>query len=406
MDGKIILLLLALGSPLSVFAQEAIHPESKELRSPVVNVESRSVIFNLNAPNAREVALTGNILRNMIDTLPDGSIRRMESFSMKRIGNEGVWTVTVPEVVPDLYTYKFVVDGVEVVDPLNAYVVRDVKNISNMVFMPGDKADLFIPTNVPHGTVESVWYDSAFKGKERRLSVYLPNSYYGTDNRFPVLYLLHGMGGDETSWLELGRVAEILDNMIARGEAEPMIVVIPNGNISREAVPGKDEFALSQPEFYLPNTMDGEFEKHFPEIVEFINKRYRTRTDKDSNAIAGLSMGGFHTRIISSQYPDLFGSVGLFSAAIDPKEWNKDGLPEVYQDLENKMVRQFETPILYYIAIGEDDFLYDVNKGYRNLLDSKSIPYIYNETTGGHEWSNWRKYLIDFLPRLFKATTK
>lgn len=402
MDIRKILFLASSSLLLPCFAQEAIRPQKAELASPEVNVEARSISFNLYAPEAREVALTGNILRSMRDTLPDGSIKKVERVLLNKLDSDGVWSVTLPVVAPDLYTYKFVVDGLDVVDPLNAYVLRDVKNVSNMVIMPGKESNLFIPANVPHGTVESAWYNSDFKGKPRRLSVYLPAGYEDSDKRYPVLYLLHGMGGDETAWLELGRTAEILDNMIAQGKIEPMIVVIPNGNMAREAVPGKDEYALSQPEFYLPHTMDGEYEKHFPEIVEFVNKRYRTRTDKAYNAIAGLSMGGFHSRFISAQYPDLFGAVGLFSAAIDPAEFNKNGLPEIYQDADAKLKRQFESPVLYYIAIGDDDFLYDVNKDYRKKLDSMAIPYIYNETSGGHEWSNWRQYLIDFLPRLFR----
>lgn len=406
MKVKNLLLCGAVCTLLTGYAQEAIRPEIKNLSSPVVDADARSITFNLSAPNAKSVVLSGNILRGVTDTLPDGSVKKVDALKMNKNEKDGIWTVTVKDIAPDLYTYKFIADGLEVVDPLNAYVVRDVKNVSNMVYMPGEQSNLFLPANVPHGSVESVWYDSGFKGKQRRLSVYLPSDYYSSDpeRRFPVLYLLHGMGGDETAWLELGRATEILDNLIAQGRIEPMIVVMPNGNISREAVPGKDEYALSQPDFYLPNTMDGEFEKHFPEIVDFVSKRYRTRPEKESNAIAGLSMGGFHSRVISAQYPDLFDYVGLFSAAIDPREFNEKELPEIYRNLNEKINRQFDSPILYYIAIGKDDFLYDANKNYRSKLDSNKFPYIYNETSGGHEWSNWRQYLIDFLPRLFRSS--
>lgn len=146
--------------------------------------------------------------------------------------------------------------------------------------------------------------------------------------------------------------------------------------------------------------MDGSFETSFPEIVKFIDKNYRTIANKKNRAIAGLSMGGFHSMHISKQYPDMFDYIGLFSAAIMPRE---DAKSPVYEDLERKLARQFaKKPALYWIAIGNTDFLYQANKDYRKMLDEKNYSYTYRESDGGHIWRNWRIYLSEFLPMLFK----
>ena len=214
------------------------------------------------------------------------------------------------------------------------------------------------------------------------------------------VYLLHGMGGDENAWSELGRATQIMDNLIAQGKAEPMIVVMPNGNASQEAAPGETSQGLAQPSFMLPKTMDGSFECAFPEIVNFIDKTYRTRRHKASRAIAGLSMGGFHAMHISKEYPDMFDYVGLFSAAVFRGEAEKS---DVYAGMEDKLKTQFaKRPKLYWIAIGCEDFLYEENVEYRKLLDSNSFPYEYYESADGHIWKNWRIYLSQFATKLFK----
>ncbi|MDE6320660.1 MAG: esterase, partial [Muribaculaceae bacterium] len=215
-----------------------------------------------------------------------------------------------------------------------------------------------------------------------------------------VLYLLHGMGGDENAWTELGRAAQILDNLIAQGKVEPMIVVMTNGNAALQAAPGESSLGFVTPTTNLPHTMDGTFEEHFPEVVNFIDTNFRTIDSKGGRAIAGLSMGGFHSMHISKQYPDMFDYVGLFSAAIMP---GKDTTSPIYQDIEGKLKTQFDKkPALYWIAIGDKDFLYEANKEYRKLLDEKGYPYTYYESPDGHIWKNWRIYLSKFTPMLFK----
>ena len=178
-----------------------------------------------------------------------------------------------------------------------------------------------------------------------------------------------------------------------------MIVVMANGNASQEAAPGETSEGLKAPTTQLPKTMEGTFETSFPEIVKFIDSHYRTIAKKSGRAIAGLSMGGYHSLHISKEYPDMFDYVGLFSAAIMPNEGVKSA---IYDNFEAKLKAQFaKKPALYWIAIGNKDFLYDANKQFRKMLDGNGCAYEYLETGDGHIWKNWRIYLSEFLPKLF-----
>lgn len=179
-----------------------------------------------------------------------------------------------------------------------------------------------------------------------------------------------------------------------------MIVVMTNGNASQEAAPGETSAGLKAPTTQLPKTMEGSFETSFPEVVNFIDSHFRTLARKNSRAIAGLSMGGFHSLHISKENPDMFDYVGLFSAAIMPGQGVQS---PIYSDFEAKLKTQFDKkPALYWIAIGNKDFLYEANSQYRKMLDSKGYPYEYYETGEGHIWKNWRIYLAEFAPKLFK----
>ena len=218
-----------------------------------------------------------------------------------------------------------------------------------------------------------------------------------------MLYLLHGIGGDENAWSELGRAAQILDNLIAQGKAEPMLVVMTNGNISQEACPGETSEGFKVPTMMLPKTMEGSFETAFPDVVKFIEKTYRVKKDKAHRAIAGLSMGGFHSLFISINNPDLFGYVGLFSAAVDQQQADPNGFPNIYADRNKKIDALFaKKPQLFWIGIGKTDFLFKNNNDLRAYLDSQHHKYTYLETEGGHIWRNWRIYLSEFTPLLFK----
>ena len=372
--------------PVAALAQQALWGNAPVV-SPEIH-ENNTVTFRLRAPKAVKVQVTGDFLAKGVADLVENK--------------EGVWEYTTPEPLkPELYSYTFLVDGLKINDPSNVYMIRDVATITNVFIIGGERANLYKLNDVPHGTVSKVWYDSPSLGMDRRLTIYTPAGYETSGKRYPVFYLLHGMGGDENAWSELGRATQILDNLIAQGKAEPMIVVMTNGNAALEAAPGESSLGWEkQPTFQLPKTMEGSFEMHFPEVVKFVDKHYRTKANKKSRAIAGLSMGGFHSLHISKQYPDMFNYVGLFSAAIMP---GKNATSPVYEDMEGKLATQFaKKPALYWIAIGKTDFLYKANVEYRKLLDAKGYPYEYFENEDGHIWRNWRIYLSEFAPKLFK----
>ena len=377
-----------------MFAQQALWGTA-----PVVSPEihdNNTVTFRFKAPKAVRVQLTG-------DFLPVQKNAKFEAPGIVDLkeGQEGVWEYTTPEPLkPELYSYSFIVDGLRMNDPANVYLIRDVSTLTNVFIIGGDRADFYKVNPVPHGIVSRIWYDSPALGLERRMTVYTPAGYETSGKRYPVLYLLHGMGGDEEAWISLGRTAQILDNLIAQGKAKPMIVVMPNGNASQEAAPGESSRGMVPPTMQLPKTMEGSYEQAFPEIVKFIDKNYRTIKSKSGRAIAGLSMGGFHSLHISKQYPDMFNYIGLFSAAIMP---NKEVSSPIYENMEGKLKVQFDkNPALYWIAIGKTDFLYKANEEYRKLLDEKGYKYTYYESDEGHIWKNWRIYLTEFVPMLFR----
>lgn len=388
--------LLALAA-LPVRAQQAIWGVMP-LVSPEIHADN-SVTFRFAAPEAGSVRVTGDFLPVRTVTTDFGSFDAPGEAELTR-NSEGVWEFTTGPLQPELYSYSFIVDGLRMPDPCNVFQIRDTSTITNVFLINGGYADYFKVNDVPHGTVSKVWYHSPVLDMDRRLTVYTPAGYEQGTERYPVFYLLHGMGGDENAWSELGRATQILDNMIARGEVEPMIVVMTNGNVDMQAAPGETSAGFVPPTTQLPGTMNGMFETHFPDVVNFIDSTYRTVPHKHHRAIGGLSMGGFHSLHISKEYPDMFGYVGLFSAAILPRE---GATSPVYDDMSGKLQRQFATPpALYWIAIGEKDFLYDANKNFRATLDAAGYPYEYVESPDGHIWKNWRIYLTEFLPRLFK----
>lgn len=380
------------------FAQQALWGGA-----PVVSPEihdNNTVTFRLKAPKAVKVQITGDFLPTQKVKTPFGEFDAPGTVDLKE-NKEGVWEYTTPEpLAPELYGYSFLVDGLRMMDPANVYMIRDVATVTNVFIIGGDRADLYKVNKVPHGTVSRMWYNSPTLGMERRLTVYTPAGYETSGKRYPVFYLLHGMGGDEEAWIALGRTSQILDNLIAQGKAKPMIVVMTNGNAAQEAAPGESSLGFAAPSMNQPKTMEGSFETAFPDVVKFVDKNFRTVANKKNRAIAGLSMGGFHSLHISKQYPDMFDYVGLFSAAIMP---NKDVKSPVYDNFDAKLKTQFaKKPALYYIAIGNKDFLYQANTDYRKMLDEKGYKYEYYETGEGHIWKNWRIYLTEFAPKLFK----
>ncbi len=370
-------------------AQQALWGAA-EIISPEINTDN-TVTFRFQAPEAKEVKLSGDWMP--AEGLTPGSV------NMKK-GEKGLWSFTTEVLPSELYSYSFSVDGIKTTDPNNVYVIRDVASVSNVFIVGGGQADLYKTNAVPHGTVSRRWYNSPGNEKMRRITIYTPPGYEESNEKYPVLYLLHGMGGDEEAWIALGRTAQILDNLIAQGKANSMIVVMPNGNVTQEAAPGESSLGFYKPTFQLPNTMDGKYEETFPDIIKFIENSYRVKAEKGSRAIAGLSMGGFHSLHISRYYPNMFDYIGLFSAAILPDQKVNS---KIYENLDNTLKIQKNNGYkLYWIGMGKTDFLYKSGEEYRKRLDDMGMKYTYVESEGGHIWKNWRVYLSEFSPLLFK----
>lgn len=378
----------------SLSAQQDLFNENP-LVSPQINTDN-SVTFQVKAPTAETVSVSGS--------LDAEKAFAPITYEMTK-SDDGVWSFTTPVLRSELYRYHFVIEGARTTDPANAFAIRDVGNLSSIFIIGGGQADLYKVQKVPHGTVALRWYDSPGNEKMRRMTVYTPPGYEKSSEKYPVLYLLHGVGGDETAWTGSGRAAEILDNLIAKGKTKPMIVVMTNGNVSQEAAPGNGSDGFVKPTFMLPHTMDGKFEETFVDVMKFVEDNYRTIETKEGRAIAGLSMGGFHTANISMYYPNTFDYVGLFSSALGVRPGGANSTSPVYQNQNEKLKQQMENGYkLYWMGMGVDDMpmIFNGNADFRKKMDDIGMKYEYLETEGGHTWNNWRNYLSIFVQRLFQ----
>ena len=406
---KVFFLLAMLALTMAGSAQQALFSGQGQVKSPEINPDG-TVTFRLAAPKAVSVKVTGDFLpKDKIDT-PFGKFEVDGKADMKE--ENGVWTFTTPNALePELYSYKFVVDGMDYLDPANVYRTRDIVSFVNIFIITkekGDKGDLYSVNNVPHGNVNRVWYDSPTLGTKRRMTIYTPPGYED-GGKYPVLYLLHGAGGDEEAWPALGRQAQIIDNLIAEGKAKPMIVVMTNGNANCDAAPGEWHAGMYSPSFMghqVGNQPKATTEEAYKDVMNYVDKHYRTLPGKKNRAICGLSMGGYHTYAISKLYPGTFDYIGLFSAAIRMSQDNSNDINAALKADEKtakELKKLFSTnPKLYWIAIGDTDFLYEQNKTYRKYLDDNKYKYEYFETPEGHIWKNWRVYLTEFAQKIFK----
>jgi len=347
--------------------------------------------FEIFAPKAKDV----NLFAHWIEDNDFG--KRLIKMAADRSGEN--WAVELDSLPSDLLHYSFLVDGISVLDLKNPRVIRDGNGLFSYIIPGGGVGDYYKAQQVPHGTLLQTWYPSKTEHGARRMNIYLPPGYENSKQKYPVLYLLHGMTGDEGAWVELGRLPFIMDKLIAEGKAKPMIVVMPNGHLPNDAAPGYS------PKTYQINVPgkdigSGLMENSFPEIISYIDGHFRTKKDRANRAIAGLSMGGSHTLFISANYPKTFDYIGLFSAAF--KMGKMADLP-VYTDFDQHLLTQKKNGYkLYWMGMGKRDFLYQVGVDYRKKLDSIQMPYTYHESEGGHSWSNWRKYMLEFVPLLFK----
>lgn len=369
---------------VQVNAQEMSRQRGPQIVSPSINSDN-TVSFQVFAPSAIKVVLSGSWMK-------------MGESSTFTKDTAGVWSVKTGQLAPSMYHYNFVIDDVRAIDPSNPQAMRDGRNYASTLIIPGEGSALFDVNDVPHGSISKLWYNSPTLGMKRRMYVYTPAGYEDNTTKYPVLYLLHGGGGDEDAWTALGRANYILDNLIAKGLAKPMIIVMTNGNPDQTA-------ALTDRKPEPPNNSMVIASEKFPEslvkdVIPYIESHYRVIANSDNRAIAGLSMGCLHTQITSLNNPTLFKYMGLFSLGLH------DNLGEVNTRLIAAYDKNLETLKsnykLFYIAVGKEDFVYDGVQVLRKKLDSQSFKYVYNETDGGHTWANWRKYLSEFAPQLFR----
>jgi enterochelin esterase-like enzyme len=353
-------------------------PRGPVVVSPEVKSD-RNVIFRIHAPKAESVGLSTS-------DIPGG----FQPRPLKK-GDNGVWEMTVGPVDPGTYRYVFNVDGVPTADPRNQAVSESNGNVWSVVHVPG--ADFMDTADVPHGTVARAYYHSSALGKDRRMHVYTPPGYEAGSDKYPVLYLLHGAGDSDDSWTSVGRANFILDNLIAAKKAKPMIVVMPAGHtgpfsFTMPTTPAKDDPVGS-----------GKFEDDFlKDIVPYVEKNYRVLTDRSDRAIAGLSMGGAQTLNLAVTRPKDFGYVGVFSSGVvfgKTADWESDHKEGLDDDAKKGLK-------LLWFATGSDDFLMPRTKETVELFKKHGFDPVFKETTGGHTWINWQKYLDEFAPQLFR----
>jgi enterochelin esterase-like enzyme len=341
----------------------------------------RKVSFRLRAPDVSAVTVTGDFATG-VQTMSKGS--------------DGVWTFTTAPLRPAIYNYRFTVngkDGIGTSDPNNPMLgTADRGNGSSLLEVKGDKPSPWSLQPVPHGNIHINAYVSKTMNATRNIYVYTPPGYETSTARYPALYLMHGAGGSESSWVTAGRANVILDNLIAEGRAKPMIIVMPYGRAGQSTTFGPAPAVVpeDQKNLTFPNDV-------VPDVIEFAEKNYRIMAGADNRAIAGLSMGGNQTLIIGLNHLDLFHYVGAFSPVIMNANADQD-----FKSLLTDSVSANKKLKVFNIYIGKEDTLYMSNVSFHQLLDQHQIKHVFTETEGAHVWWNWRDYLTDYAPRLFR----
>lgn len=386
---KLLFAALLLGTS-SVLAQEM---NSLMFRAGVKSPELKndSITFRLVAPKARKVSVSASWLGYNPNNL---------QLTQQR---DGIWSVTIPQPDPELYTYTFVVDGVSLLDPSNVQVQRDGSRYMNALLVPGDYADNYAECSKP-GNVEHVWYYSAENQMTRRMYVYTPYGYdKNKKTKYPVLYLLHGGGGDEDAWSTLGRTCQIMDNLIAQGKAEPMLVVMPNGNPNQYAaqtlgIPVKQDVKQYASGF-------DNYSSLVADIVPYIEKNYNVIKNRSGRSVAGLSMGGGQSFFIAFRNIETFSSVGIFSSGLI----GASAIGGAPFDAEAHFPGMYSNPAKYnkfnviYLSCGEQDNRIDGMLDFKKKLDEKAYKgVVWEQYPGGHEWKVWRRNLASFVQLIFK----
>jgi enterochelin esterase-like enzyme len=346
------------------------------LDTPEVHSDN-SVTFRFLAPNAQEVKLA----------------REGADPAAMQKDDKGVWTVNTSPLPPDYYGYSIVVDGVRSLDPYNHGLVPNLISPGNFVHVPGPPSLPWELNDVPHGELHHHFYRSTVANDQRDYYVYTPPGYDpGVKKTYPVLYLLHGFSDDASGWTAVGRANVILDNLIAHGKAKPMIVVMPLGYGTMEMI------TLGWDAWSHTDVRQRNFSKFrealLTEVMPRVESEYRVETDRNSRAIAGLSMGGSESLLTGLNNLDKFAWVGAFSSGGMPDDFQTD-----FPALDAKSNQQIR---LLWIACGTEDRLITVNRNLREWLKGKGVQHTDIETPGMHTWMVWRRNLAEFAGLLFR----
>ena len=357
--------------PLLAGAQNAPAPRSPEISA------GRMVTFRLAAPNAREVAVTGEFMKGAQPLVKDAN---------------GIWSVTIGPVEPEIYYYSFTIDGVKTIDPGNPEVKTGStpSTISSVLEVQGDQTAFYDGQPVPHGEIRADWYHSKSLSALRRVTVYTPPDYdRAPAKRYPVLYLFHGANADDTAWTRLGHVNFILDNLLAAGKTIPFLVVMPFGyGIPPGTKPAPENAGLSNQELFSRDLIG--------DVIPFIQARYRVNPERTARAIIGLSMGGGESLAIGLDHLELFAYMGGFSSGLRPDEFGKIfAATAADPKVANEKLR------LLWIGCGTEDGAMVNNKAFDDFLNQHGVKHTFHQSPGGHTWMVWRRYLYEVAPLLF-----
>ncbi|MDR0962488.1 MAG: esterase [Mediterranea sp.] len=351
--------------------------------SPEVHAD-QTVTFRYLAPNAKEVKLNAQFA--------DG-----KPFTMTKDG-DGVWSVTVGPIEPDMYPYEFQVDGIRVMDPSNPDCFPNENFKGSMVEIPGKEPYVYSIQDVPHGDVEYVMYDAPSIGATGRMVIYTPPGYDPQgDKKYPVFYCISGTTDTDEVYFKVGRINFIMDNLLAAGKAEPMIIVMPYGNPAAYFPPVPMPAPGSAPGAGMPQT-DLFSTELMQDIIPFVDKNYRTLATREGRGIGGFSRGGGQALRNGLKHTDKFAWVCSYASGIG------------VEDLENNYKNLIEDPDktnkemkLIWTGVGNSDFLYKMATDFNAALTKHRINHIDFICSGGHTWMNAKLYLHETLPRLFQT---
>jgi enterochelin esterase-like enzyme len=362
--------VLGLALAVNAFAQA---PRPPQLESPVVHPD-RSVTFSFRAPNAKKVELSAQFMKGNQPLQAD---------------TNGIWSITVGPIEPNLYPYNFVVDGVGVADPANPDLFPNERFKSSLVDIPDDKPSLYSIQDVPHGDLTYCYYQSKTLGRTRPLVVYTPPGYRESKKKFPVVYLVSGTTDTEETWFRVGRANFILDNLIAQKKAVPIIIVMPYGNMMMGSPPPTSLQAADMYRVFNDELVGN--------IMPYVEANYRISRDREKRAIAGFSRGGGQSLFTGFNNLDKFAWIGSYSAYLTPEVFDKCFASlAANPDVPNRQLK------LLWLGVGTEDFLYKQAVAFEEYLKEKRIEHKSLVTGGGHTWMNARHYLAETLQMYFK----